>query len=95
MDLIIEIILEIIVEGVFVTATYKRVPLPLRILAGILAVGFFGGVIFLLIFTGLVSWESPELRNGKYVAVLMFISAVVLFIGLIYRVIRFMFYKNR
>lgn len=95
MDLIIEIILEIIIEGVFVTATYRRVPMLLRILAGILAVGFFGGVIFLLILTGLVSWESSELRNGKYVAVLMFIGAGVLFIGLVYRVVRFMFFKNR
>lgn len=95
MDTLIEIILEIIIEGVFVTATYKRVPLPLRILAGILAVGFFGGVIFLLIFTGLVSWDNSELRNGKYVAVLMFIGAAALFIGLIYRVTRFLFYKNR
>lgn len=91
----IEIILEIIVEGVFVTATARRVSLPVRIFAGILAIGFFGGVIFLLIFTGLVSWKSPELSNGKYVAVLMFIGAAVLFIGLVYRVVRFMLFKNR
>ncbi|MDE7398723.1 MAG: hypothetical protein K2N06_04255 [Oscillospiraceae bacterium] len=94
MEIIIEIILEIIIEGVFVTATYKRVPLPLRILAGILAVGFFGGVIFLLIFTGLVSWKSSELRNGKYVAVLMFIGAVALFIGSIYKVVKFIRNKS-
>lgn len=89
MEIVIEIILEIIIEGVFVTATYKRVPLPLRILAGILAVGFFGGMIFLLIFTGLVSWNSSELRNGKYVSVLMFIGAAALFIGSIYKVVKF------
>lgn len=94
MELIIEIILEIIIEGVFVTATYKRVPLPLRILAGILAVGFFGGVIFLLIFTGLVSWKSPELSNGKYVAILMFIGAAALFIGSIYKVVQFIRNKS-
>lgn len=94
MEIIIEIILEIIVEGVFVTATYKRVPLPLRILAGILSVGFFGGVIFLLIFTGLISWNSPDLGNGKYVAILMFIGAAALFIWLIYRVVQFIRNKS-
>lgn len=89
MELLIEIILEIIFEGIFVTATAKRVPIPLRILAGILALGLFGGVIFLLIFLGIVTAQNPEFQNGKLVAVLMFIGAAALFIGLAYRIVQF------
>lgn len=89
MELLIEIILEITIEGVFVTATAKRVPLPLRILAGVLALVFFGGVIFLMIFAGIGAMNNPEFRNGKFVAALMFIGAVALFIGLVYRIMQF------
>lgn len=89
MEFLIEIILEITIEGVFVTATAKRVPIPLRILAGILALGLFGGVIFLLIFLGIVTAQNPEFRNGKFVAALMFIGAAALFIGLAYRIVQF------
>lgn len=90
MEILIEIILEIIIEGVFVTATAKRVPPPLRILAGILALGIFGGLIFLMIFVGLNSFQNPEFHNGKFFGMLMFIGAAALFGGLVYRVVQFM-----
>lgn len=89
MEFLIEIILEITIEGVFVTATAKRVPVPLRVLAGILALGIFGGVIFLMIYLGIITIQNPEFRNGKFVSALMFIGAVALFIGLVYRIVQF------
>lgn len=95
MGTLIEMILEIVIEGVFVTATYKRVPIMLRILAGIFALAVVGGVIFLLIYLGIGSWESPEFRNGKFVGVLMFIGAGMMFIGLAFRIVQFLYDRNR
>lgn len=75
MDELFEILLEIILEGALELSGSRRVPLPLRIIAGIITAGVFGGVIFLLIFGGISCLNNTELTNNTALAVLMFIFA--------------------
>ena len=65
--------------------------MPLRILAAVFVVGLFGGVIFLMILTGLLCLRSEE--NLTVVAILMFLIAAVFAVGLTYKAVKH--YKNR
>lgn len=58
-----ELILEILVEGALTGAVDKKVPLPLRILLGLILLGFFGGTIGLLCWVGIASgkWQLTGL----------------------------------
>ena len=55
MDDLLELILEIILEGAAAAADSRRVPLPVRILLAALMILFFGGIAGLLIWTGIGS----------------------------------------
>lgn len=55
MDDLLELVLEIILEGAATAADSKRVPLPVRILLAALVILFFGGIAGLLIWTGIGS----------------------------------------
>ncbi len=53
MEIVLEILFEIIVEGPFGAVTETRVPLLLRIAAGIVLIGVFGGLAVFLIICGI------------------------------------------
>ena len=55
MDDLLELVLEIILEGAAAAADSKRVPLPVRILMAALMILFFGGIAGLLLWTGIGS----------------------------------------
>ena len=55
MDDLLELILEIILEGAATAADSRRVPLPVRILMAGLLLLFFGGIAGLLLWTGIGS----------------------------------------
>ena len=53
MDIFFEILFEIIVEGSLGAVTEKKVPLLLRIAAGVFLIGVFGGLSVFLIVLGI------------------------------------------
>lgn len=89
MEFLFEIIFEIVVEGAIEATSEKRVPMPLRIIAAVIVVGLFGGVIFLMIFTGFICLRNDE----KGMAVLMFLLAAITFVGLTLKAVKV--FKNR
>ena len=91
MEILFEIFFEIIVEGAIAATSEKRVPIPLRILAAVFVVGLFGGVLFLIIFTGILCLRGEEKQPA--VAVLMFLIAVIFTVGLTFKAVRH--FKNR
>lgn len=91
MDILFEFLFELIVEGALELSTSRRVPLPLRILAAVIVVVVFGGVTFLIAFTGVMLLRSED--NMIALAVLMFLIAALIAGVLIWRVVKF--YKNR
>ena len=62
MELLFEIILELVFEGVTSSVSNKRVPLPVRIIAGIIVIGLFGGAAFLIIYASIVCFNSTEFK---------------------------------
>lgn len=88
-----EILFEIIVEGAFDAASSRRVPLPLRILAAVIVVGLFGGIVFLMIFGGIRCLNDEELTNGVVLAVILFAFAAFIAGAVIWKF--FKAYNNR
>ncbi len=54
MDMLIEILLEIIIEGALEAAESKKVPMPVRILLAAGVVLIFGAVVGMLIWNGVI-----------------------------------------
>lgn len=54
MDMLIEILLEIIIEGSLEAAESKKVPMPVRILLAAGVVLIFGAVVGMLIWNGVI-----------------------------------------
>ena len=86
MEFLFEIFFEIIVEGAIAATSEKRVPMPLRILAAVFVVGLFGGVLFLIIFTGILCLQGED--KQPVVAVLMFLTAAIFAVGLTFKTVR-------
>lgn len=53
MEIIFEILFEIIVDGSLNTVSDKKIPLPLRILAAIVLLIVYGGLVYLCLFWGI------------------------------------------
>ena len=45
MEFIMEILFEVIVEGALEASSDKKIPLPVRVIAAIITVGIYGGLI--------------------------------------------------
>lgn len=88
-----EVLFEIIVEGAFDAASSRRVPLPLRILAAVIVVGLFGGIVFLMIFGGIRCLNDEEITNGVVLAVILFAFAAFIAGVLVWKFIKA--YKSR
>ena len=93
MEILFEIIFEVLVDGAFELSTSRHVPIPLRILATVLTVGIFGGVIFLVVFGGICCIQSKEITNGIVLAVFLFVAAGAITGVLIWRFVKF--YRSR
>ena len=91
MEFLFEFIFEIIVEGAIAATSEKRVPLPLRILAAVFVVVLFGGVLFLIILTGILCLQGEEKQPA--VAVLMFLISAIFAVGLTFKAVKR--FKNR
>ncbi len=89
MDEIFEAIFEMIFDGLTETAENKRVPFPLRVLAGVLVAALFGAVIFALAFTGICCLHDEDLSNKIVPAMLFFALAAGLAAVLIWRTVKF------
>ncbi len=88
-----EVLLEIIIDGALDAASSRRVPLPLRILAAVIVVGVFGGIVFLMIFGGIRCLSDDELTNGVVLAVILFAFAAFIAGAIIWKFIKA--YKSR
>ena len=53
MEIIMEIILDLILEGSVEAASSKKVPLPVRILASVILLAVYGGLIGFLVYIGI------------------------------------------
>ena len=53
MEFIMEIILDLILEGSVEAASSKKVPLPVRILASVILLAVYGGLIGFLVYIGI------------------------------------------
>lgn len=91
MEFLFELFFEIIVEGAIAATSEKRVPMPLRMLAAVFVAVLFGGVLFLIIFTGILCLQGEDKQPA--VAVLMFLIAAIFAGGLTFKAAKF--YKNR
>lgn len=72
----------------------KRVPLPVRIIAGIIVIRLFGGAAFLIIYAGIVCFNSTEFNgSGKIFSIIILIFSAI-FIGMMVKQI-VTFFKSK
>lgn len=88
MDVIFEFLFEIIFEGVIELAKSRRIPLPLRILAAVIIIALYGGIIFLIVWAGIGCFNSTDINGGKTLGVLLFIAAAGLTGAVIWQFIK-------
>ena len=53
MDFILEFLFDLIVEGSLEASTDKKVPLPVRIIAAVILIGVYGGLIGICLYSGI------------------------------------------
>lgn len=83
MEFILELIFEIIVEGSFELGTSKKVPWFLRILALLVFVAIYGGLVGIFALIALNCW-----RDGNLVAALLVLALDAAFVVLLVHMIR-------
>ena len=89
MDLLIEAVIDLVFEGTIGLSKSKKVPMPIRIICGVLIVTVFAAVIFLIGFVG-VSFLKEKPWGG--IAILLF---DVLLAGLfVFRIVRAVRYRD-
>lgn len=66
MDFLVELVLEILVDGALAGTVSRKVPLPLRILLGAVLLLFFGGIIGLVLWTGASSGSGVLVLLGFF-----------------------------
>ena len=68
MDILFEFLFELVFEGMMETAKSKKVPMVIRIIAGVLVSAFFLAVIGVIVLIGILSF-----KDNKPFSVIMFI----------------------
>lgn len=81
MEIILEILIELILEGTMEASKNKKVPKIIRYPLIFLIVLLFIGVIGLIFFTGILAYQ----RINKICGILLIIIAIILFISSIIR----------
>lgn len=90
MDILLELLFEIIIEGSLELGTTRKVPLPLRILALIIVLFVYGFLLFIIFMIG---YDAAKEGNTG-VAGMMYVTDALLFILVVYA-IRKKFKENR
>ncbi len=86
LEFVFELIFEIVLEGSIETASSRRVPIPLRILAGVFVGIIFLGVEFIIVFVGIMCFG--ENMNLPVVGVGLILLAVLFGGTCVYRFIK-------
>ncbi len=73
MDFVLELLLDIILEGCIETAEEKRVPVILRIICAALLILFYCGLVGILLFAAI------ENKSGLMLFITVFIALIFLF----------------
>lgn len=68
LEFILDFVFDIILEGTIVIISEKKVPMPIRVIAGIIVALLYLGVSGLCFFVGVLSWGDREV-----VAALLFL----------------------
>ena len=71
MDVILEIVLTMILEGTMEFATEKKIPLFLRVLAAVLLLVLYAGVCGFLIYIGIVNKSRLTIGIALFLAVMV------------------------
>lgn len=83
MELLFEFIFEVLLEGSFELVMNKKISLLIRVLVGIPLMVIYGGLF--LLFTYFI---FDSLKNHDYLVACIFLVIDILYIGLIYTLIR-------
>ena len=75
MEVILEFLFELIVEGSLEASSDKKIPLPLRIIAGIVLIGIYGSLIGFCIFSGIHDRNWIVLVLGIIILVITILGA--------------------
>lgn len=84
MDFLLEFLFELVFEGMMETAKSKKVPMVIRIIAGVLVSAFFLAVIGVIVLIGILSF-----KDNKPFSVIMFILAIIFTIALILKIVKY------
>lgn len=87
MDFLFEILFSIVFEGIIETAECKKVPMLIRIIAGVLVIGVFLAAIGVVILVGCLSF-----KDNKFLGIFMFLIALLFLVSLIIKIVKF---KNK
>jgi len=68
MDDLVDLLLEVLIDGMLHGATSKKVPMPLRILLGAVLIGLFGGLVALLFIIAVQTGSIALLLTAVVVA---------------------------
>lgn len=90
MDILFEFLFELVFEGMMETAKSKKVPMVIRIIAGILVSAFFLAVIGVIVLIGILSF-----KDNKPFSVIMFILAIIFTIALILKIVKYIKKKGQ
>ncbi len=80
MEIILEILFELIVEGSIGAVGDKKIPVPIRILAAVFLLLLFGAVVGTLIYIGI--------SEGSWIAIVAGIAIVLITVFVIWRTVR-------
>ena len=90
MDILFEFLFELVFEGMMETAKSKKVPMVIRIIAGVLVSAFFLAVIGVIVLIGILSF-----KDNKPFSVIMFILAIIFTIALILKIVKYIKKKGQ
>ena len=87
MEFILELLFEIILEGSLMIGTgdldaetEKKIPMPIRILALLISVGIYGGLIVLFFMLGLDAMETKPAFGWLFVIVAVVFAVLVVYV---------------
>ena len=90
MDFLFEFLFELVFEGMMETAKSKKVPMVIRIIAGVLVSAFLLAVIGVIVLVGILSF-----KDNKPFGVIMFILAIIFTIALILKIVKYIKKKGQ
>lgn len=77
LELILDFVFDLILEGSIIFISEKKVPIPIRVIAFIVVVLFYLGIGGICIYAGVCSW----LDKATITAIIFFALSIFIFIG--------------